>query len=284
MNTALRALGWLMVLSGLALAGTRDPDTPDEKYVEFGQKFPFVVRLRAMQTCTNPECPLDEHEFPSSAVLIHEHWVLTAAHVLNGAWDPVIILDDKREFPLTHFVVHKDFDEGDYGHHDIAIGYSPKGFGQEFYPALYKERDEITKVITFSGFGLTGNFNTGCEEQTSESIIRRAGQNKIDTTSPFALFCNPSTGGGKLPLEFMVAPGDSGGGMFIGNKLAGINSHLVNTDHKSERAPTGIYGDESAFTRVSSYADWVESQIQRHELQVLGRLTTGSEVKDDAAK
>ena len=50
--------------------------------------------------------------------------------------------------------------------------------------------------------------------------------------------------------------------MFIGNKLAGINSFLMSTDAK----PDGTYGDESAFTRVSLYVEWVNEQIAAHEL------------------
>ena len=38
---------WFMVLlADATFAGTRDPDTPDHKYVEFGKQFPFVRRIR----------------------------------------------------------------------------------------------------------------------------------------------------------------------------------------------------------------------------------------------
>jgi hypothetical protein len=69
----------------------------------------------------------------------------------------------------------------------------------------------------------------------------------------------------------MIAQGDSGGGLFIGNKLAGINSFLM----ASDKQPDGTYGDESAFTRVSLYADWVESEIEKYELALQARATTG---------
>ena len=71
----------------------------------------------------------------------------------------------------------------------------------------------------------------------------------------------------------MISPGDSGGGMYIGNKLAGINSFLMAID----KVPDGTYGDDSAFTRVSLYVDWIESQIAQHELALQARATTGAE-------
>jgi hypothetical protein len=51
-----------------------------------------------------------------------------------------------------------------------------------------------------------------------------------------------------------------------------------------DKKPDGTYGDDAAFTRVSLYADWVESQIQRHEAAILGKLTTGADVLSPASK
>ena len=80
----------------------------------------------------------------------------------------------------------------------------------------------------------------------------------------------------KFPLEFMIAPGDSGGGMFIGNKLAGINSFLMAADKK----PDGTYGDEAAFTRISLYVDWIAEQIEKHERFILGQTTLAPDVME----
>ena len=69
-----RALVLLVaLLPATLLAGTRDPETPDEKYLEFGKQFPSVVRLRAKIKCTNPKCDKKEHEQYGSAVIIQPH-------------------------------------------------------------------------------------------------------------------------------------------------------------------------------------------------------------------
>jgi hypothetical protein len=266
-----RLIRFVIILAAAktAMAGTIDPSTPDDRYVEFGRQFANVVRIRAKAPCDNPECPVKEHEQFGSAVIIKPNWILTAAHVLKGTSDATILRDD-REYPLSHVVVHKDFDDGRFGHHDVAVAYSVKDFNAEFYPELYDAQDELGKSITFAGFGFPGTFATGYDYKRGDHK-RRAGHNKIDATGECVLICTPTSGAGRFPLEFMITPGDSGGGMFIGNKLAGINSFLMAADKRAD----GSYGDESAFTRVSLYKDWVESQIRLHELTLAARATTG---------
>lgn len=278
MNTALRALGWLMVLSGLALAGTRDPDTPDEKYVEFGKQFPFVLLIRSTS-----EPPDEKYPYRyGSAVAIRPHWVLTAAHVLANSKDPLVVVRPDKRCALGPVFKHQEFVEDTLGFNDIALCYSSDDLGLKFYPPLYTEHDEVGKAVTIAGFGAYGTFVAGIKNAAGDINVdgqRRAGHNKIDDAQHAVLLCTPSRVN-RLPLEFMIASGDSGGGLFIGNKLAGINSFLNHRDGTAD----GTYGDESAFTRVSLYADWVESQIQKHELTILGRVTTGADVLPPASK
>jgi hypothetical protein len=257
--------GWV----SLAAGGTRDPDTPDEKYVEFGKSFPCVARLKARVDCDKPDCPQREHDQYGSAVIIRGHWILTAAHVVADTKQQIVVTADGTEYPLQHVIVHGDFKDGNIGYHDLALGYSPKDFRLDFYCPLYTDHDELGKAITFAGFGVTGTFLTGGKTSDGQ---RRAGHNKIAGQERAVLVCTPRKGRERLPLEFMIAPGDSGGGMFIGNKLAGINSFLMAVDGKAD----GTYTDESAFTRLSVYADWVERQIAGYELALQARATTGS--------
>lgn len=250
-----------------ATAGTRDPETPDSKYVEFGKKFPFVRKIRAVERA--PKDPKAVHVFYGSAVMIRPHWVLTAAHVLLDVGQPTILGDelDPVEYPLSHTISHPQFDDGRNGYYDIALCYSEKDLGLDFYPALYTEHDELGKDATVAGFGFQGTFHTGMVEQDGK---RRAGSNKISSLERSVLVCDPSMHQ-KTVLEFLITPGDSGGGLFIGNKLAGIHSFLMAVDGK----PNGTYTDESAHTRVSLYADWVESQIAQYERAQRARATEG---------
>jgi hypothetical protein len=75
------------------------------------------------------------------------------------------------------------------------------------------------------------------------------------------LFCDASKHN-KTALELLIAPGDSGGGLFIGNSLAGLASFVA--AQQGEKADSN-YGDLAAFARVSTHADWIESEIQKYE-------------------
>jgi hypothetical protein len=248
------------------LAGTRDPDTPDSKYLEFGQQFPSVKKLRGIVTYNDKET----YQY-GSAVVIGPHWILTAAHVAEDAKDLTILGDDDTKFPLTKVIVHHDYNHANIGYHDIALGYSPKDFALKFYTPLYTASDELGKPVTIAGYGFNGTFLTGMSENDGQ---RRAGHNKVEGIERAVLVCRPDSIK-KFPLEFIITPGDSGGGLFIGNKVAGINSMLMAIDKK----PNGTYTDEAAHTRVSLYADWVNAQITQYELTLQARATLNPETK-----
>jgi secreted trypsin-like serine protease len=55
-------------------------------------------------------------------------------------------------------------------------------------------------------------------------------------------------------MEYGIAPGDSGGPLFVDGRLAGINSYTA-----SPRSYTrSQYGEESGHTRIAVYRDWIE--------------------------
>lgn len=266
---------FLGISSGITVfAGTTDPNTPDSKYVEFGKEFPSVVRIKVKcaEKIKKPSGELVHPYQVGSAVVIKPNWCLTAAHVLDGSMgEPTVINDAGKEFRVSKVITHKEFVSDRIGWHDIALCYTPESFALEFYTPLYTENDELGKAITISGYGLSGNFHTGAKQDDNK---RRAGHNRIDATERCVLVCSPSVSSDRFPLEFMITPGDSGGGMFIGNKLAGINSFLLAKDKK----PDGTYGDESAFTRVSIYVGWVEQQIESYELSLRAKATLSGEI------
>lgn len=248
------------------IAGTRDPNTPDSKYVEFGEQFLSVKQLRGAVKYGDK----DTYQY-GSAVVIGPHWVLTAAHVAEDAKDLTILNEDNTRFPLTKVIVHENYRAENIGYNDIALGYSPKDFALKFYTPLYTDSDEMGKPVTIAGYGFHGTFLTGMQENDGQ---RRAGHNKIEGTERAVLICRPDRTN-RFPLEFIITPGDSGGGLFIGNKLAGINSFLMATDKK----PDGTYGDEAAHTRISLYVDWVNATITQYELSLQAKSTLGSDIE-----
>lgn len=226
-----------------SIAGTRDPYIPDQKYIQYGQKFIFVGKL-----CGKYE---NDNQFCASAVAIDNHHILTAAHVVDNSKSCFVYFNEK-EFCLSKVIIHEDFEESPFGTADIAIGYCSESFGLSKYPELYDTNDEIGKECSISGYGLTGTFKTGIKHSDNH---RRAGLNHIDSISVNMLICNASRNidSNKTSLEFIIGSGDSGGGLFISNKLAGINSCVMS----SNRAPNSVYDDESGHTRVSHFIKWI---------------------------
>lgn len=232
----------LFILSIPSYAGTIDPSTPDSSYVEYGAKFHYVVSI-----CGSYK---DDTLFCASAVLIDDHHLLTAAHVVKNCKTCYVSVKDKK-YVVSSVVVNKDFDQ-EFGCGDIAIGYCEDSFNLDFYPNLYDSDDEIGKVCCISGYGLTGTFNSGAINHDGK---KRAGSNMIERSFKDVIVCDPSKRHDKdyTSLEFCIASGDSGGGLFIGNKLAGINSFIM----AEGRSPKSTYGEESCHTRISKFIGWI---------------------------
>lgn len=251
----------IVLLPAVARGGTIDPATPDTKYIEFGKEFPMVARIMAptmVHIKTGRHTEKKSAVLFGSAVIIKPNWVLTAAHIIDDAMGlPVILADEHKPREVTYLVLHSDFDKKIMGRNDIALCFCPNAFDLPFYVDLYRNTDELNKPVTIAGFGNTGTFKTGA---TKTDMHKRAGHNSIDDVDTYILSCSPSINN-RFPLEFMIAPGDSGGGLFIGNAVAGINSYVASTrDSKADAS----YGDIGFFTRISAYAPWIDEAIARH--------------------
>jgi hypothetical protein len=239
-----------LFLFSVCFSGTIDPSTQDSKYIEYGQKFNYVVKITGKMQ--------DDAIFHGSAVLIDDNHFLTAAHVVNDSKICYIHMDNNI-LEVKKIIIHPDFNN-QFGFADIAMGYSTKTFNLEFYPKLYNEENEINKVCSISGYGSTGNFLTGAYIQDKH---RRAGSNTIDRIDRDLLICSPSAKSSNryTSLEFLIAGGDSGGPLFIDQKIAGINSCLLGKKNK----PKSIYGEESGHTRVSKFITWIENNKIKNE-------------------
>lgn len=238
------------ILTSISYAGTIDPDTNDNKYLEYGQKYECVVGL-----CGEYE---NDVHYCASAVIIRPRWVLTAAHVVNKSKRCIVRLNNKQS-KISKIICYKNFEENNFGYHDIAICYSEEELNISNYPELYEKSDENGKKCSIVGLGLHGDFITGCVKSDNK---KRGGTNIIDNIEKDLLICTPSRKDSThTDLEFLIGSGDSGGGLFIDGRLAGINSCVMASDGK----PNSTYGDESGHTRVSKYIDWIKEIIIKNE-------------------
>lgn len=225
--------------------GTIDPNTDDELYIKKATPFIYVGQISGTYE--------DEKEYMASAVAIDDHHILTAAHIVLNS-KSVIFKTRTDEYVIDKIIIHHSFDIDQFGIADIALAYSKKSFELKNYPELYTESDETNKICTIVGYGLTGNFIGGANLFDSKL---RAGNNKIDNIENDLLICDASrkTEHNFVDLEFFPACGDSGGGLFIDNKLAGINSCIFGKTKKLQSK----YHEQSGHTRVSMFIEWIRN-------------------------
>jgi len=245
---------FFLLFCSIVKGGTIDPNTPDSKYLEFGQKFKSVVRICAKYN------DIKNHQSKSnygSAVVIDKHWIVTSAHIVKQCESAIIIVDNK-EYCLEKVIIHKDFDPNIFGCHDIALGFSKNEIPCENIPELYTDTDELGKFCVIAGYGITGTFNS---EMRISDGKKRGGTNIIHgiVLKEQLLVCNPSRPNdkSKTDLEILICNGDSGGGLFIDEKLAGIHYCVSANDDKAD----SDYDDDSCHVRVSSYVDWIKKNI-----------------------
>ena len=230
----------------------------------------------------------------ASGVYLGSGWVLTAAHVVDSA-SQVSFETAGGTLGASAWAVHADWKPWDIvAGNDIAI-LRLDGFEDVpgLVPArLHRPRNERGQQASFAGFGRTGFGDTGFNGQTT--LTKRFATNKVDRIYQGNIllsdFDSDTPGfnglGSSRPTRYegALAPGDSGGGLFLhdhalgGWTLAGINSFGYAFDGN----PNGSFGDWSGHTRVSAYTDWIDRVMAMPELGP-GWVVGGTSAGLDAA-
>lgn len=237
-----------IIFGNYCFSGTIDPNVSDSKYIQYGQKHECVVKLH---------CISNKYGY-GSAVLISPNIAITAAHMVYDIKEAYISHNDKKisiDIIMFKSEYLDDIKNKKMSPNDIAICHLTEKINIDFYPKLYKKHDEIGKTCSICGFGITGKYNIGA------SLIddnKRAGSNIIDGITNGMLECSVN-GNKKTSLEFLISSGDSGGGLFIDQQLAGINS-LIYTDNNDKKLNSD-HNDISCHTRISDHINWINNVL-----------------------
>lgn len=208
--------------------------------------------------------------YTGNATLIAQNWVLTAAHVLSAATGGTFTLNGSS-YSSAQMVVNPGWNGDAFNGYDLALVRLNTPVTDVLPASLYLGNLEIGQTGTFVGYGFTG---TGLTGQGTLDNQKRAFQNVIDGNfgNPSVLlgadFDNPNSTADSdfgsptpLMLEGCVAPGDSGGGVFLSDGsqsyLAGVISFVAGRDGNAN----ADYGDVSGFGRVSAFAPWITSVV-----------------------
>jgi hypothetical protein len=258
-----------------ASAITIRADRTQEAYLGLGARLEYasVGRIDEM---------VGSSAYIGSGTLIAPDWVLTAAHVADDATDISFTIGGLK-YDAAEWFVHPSWTGNLLAGYDIGLVKLATPI-TDIAPAVrYTGLAEIGLPGVMVGFGLTGTGRTGAKTFDGQ---KRGGQNMIDsyvgklaTEARILLvdFDNPGNRrdnrfGSAVPLDLegLIAPGDSGGGLFIGDgaaaRLAGLTSYVRAFDGKND----SDYGDTAAFTRVSAFASWIDETMRSCLVDVAG--------------
>jgi hypothetical protein len=228
-----------------AMAGTTDDSVPDARYLDYGQKFAsYTARFRGVDG--------DNKINEATATILSPHWAMTAAHVASGI-KGITLTSGTTERAVDRVVVHPEWDDAKHGWNDLALLHCVDPLVLGYYPALSDGGEHEGQVVSVVGYGLHGPLTSGYSMHDGRL---RAGTQTIERYERTVIVCRAQCG--TSSMEFCIAPGDSGGPLFAGGKLAGVNSFTM-----AAKGPLkSREGEETAHTRVSLYRDWIAAVME----------------------
>lgn len=241
----------VLCFMSICSAGTIDPKADDTKHLNYGSQHKCVLLLEGSGV------PPAKEKYRASAVIIKPRWILTAAHVVNETSE-IYVLYNNTKIKILDTITMPGFDLKYFGKNDLAICYLDKEIELDYYPELYNTDDEQGKICSLAGYGMTGTFSSGSIKNDG---LKRAGSNIVDLIDDDLLVCSLLSPP-KTELEFLISHGDSGGGLFISNKLAGIHSGIWT---KNKTQPRATYSNYSGHTRISKFKIWIEQTIREYK-------------------
>ncbi len=237
---------------------------PDSSYLAPEGEFPPLVDL-----------PIAGH-----GTLITKQWVVTAAHAVYEHRPASVTINGTRR-AVADPVIHPAFAgvpkpkemRGDAAPfmralgkmHDIALLRLTIPVEDVRPVGLYRDTDEIGKLVTMYGKGATGNGVSGEDPKSPMRGSLRRAHNRITGAESqwlsYVFDCDPDA----PSLEGVMGNGDSGGPVIIGagdsSKLAGIASWR-SWRGNLEDLRRGVCGQTFYCSRISHYASWIDHVIE----------------------
>ena len=154
---------------------------------------------------------------------------------------------------IKKIYVPKKFNLNKISYYDIAVCVLDSPASPKPCEISYAKPRPNTQV-TIAGFGMLGNFDTGAQKLNDNRL--RAGFNRIDGYQNQCMILSAKRNSYMTSAEYLIVGGDSGGGVFLDNKLVAINSYI---SAKNSRHPNGMWNEESGHTCLYFVHDWINT-------------------------
>jgi len=224
-------------------------DVAEEEYIVFAKELPVTSAI------------VKYNSTDLAGTLISPQWVLSAAHVAETIKDDHKLIIAGDSVGIEKIIIHSGWEEN--GRPDIALLKLVKKVEGVDPVKLYKKDDEIGKEVIIAGIG---DFGTGLTGPDRRDGKMRAATNLVngstaDSQYLYWEFDSPESDR-VTKLEGISGPGDSSGPAFL--KINNMYYIVGISSAQSTQATTGqegLYHVTEYYTRVSSFAEWIEKTI-----------------------
>jgi hypothetical protein len=233
----------LLVSVSTASAIVRRHDVPDSEYVVQASDYPAVVDL----FINSPGDCL--------ATLIAPEWLVTAAHCAEDSTTSDEIRVGGSVYGVADIDIHSGWNQDT---DDIALLRLDAAVTDVAPIPWTTASDEVGQIVWFVGRGDTSTGDVGGGSVDGKT---RAATNTVVSADVYWLsfVFNAPDDPEVTALEGISGDGDSGGPALLettaGLRVVGLSSFQDEGSHT-----LGTYGVEEFYTRVSSYADWLETR------------------------
>lgn len=239
-----------LLLAGLGAADARAivirHDVEDRAYRELGGQYSASVAYAG----------------GCAATVLAPSWLLTAAHCTVGREERYVSARHLgSDYRIERLIPHPRYDRADHERFDIALIRLQDPIPDARPARIFRGRDEVGRVVVFVGRGTFGNGRDGL---LREDGIERGATNEVVGATERILEFVFDAPGDATELEGISSRGDSGGPAFLeldsGLYVLGVSSYQQGRGH-----PEGTYGVSEHYSRVSTYADWLDSAMEGTE-------------------